>query len=428
MKNNIDYSLYFITDRDTLNPKYDFYKSIEEAILGGATVVQLREKELSTLEFYNCALKCKEICDKYEIPLIINDRIDIAIAVDASGVHMGQDDMPIEVVKKILGKEKIVGISASNLQEALEAEKSGADYLGIGAMYSTGTKKDANLTTFQELKKISENIEIPFVVIGGINKKTIPDFKGYDINGIAVVSAITGAENIRDASRDLKKIYYNTKSLDGIIFDLDGTLLDSIGMWDRLIDEFLENHGKKTTEDYRKQLWELSLEDAQTLTKKYYNLELSEEEIFKQWQEIGRKEYIENIKIKEGAKEILEKAKSFGKKLFVYTSLPKNCFQGCLEKNGIEKYFTQIYSVEDFNEKSKKAESLLEITEEHNLHPQKTLLIDDELNVSIEAKKVGMQFFLMKGDKYFPKENQLRYIDEIINGFDSEVLHEKAEV
>ena len=206
MKSNIDYTLYLVTDR-TLMSTERLETAVEQAILGGCTVVQLREKDCSTLDFYNTAVKIKEVTSHYNVPLIINDRIDIALAVDTDGVHVGQSDIPAKIARKLIGSDKILGVSAANLEEAIKAQKDGADYIGVGAMFSTLTKTDAKLTSIDELKEIRKHISIPIVVIGGINKNTIPKFHGINIDGIAVVSAIISQPNIKEASQELKRIF-----------------------------------------------------------------------------------------------------------------------------------------------------------------------------------------------------------------------------
>ncbi|OVE65034.1 thiamine phosphate synthase [Clostridium diolis] len=203
MKPKIDYSIYLVTDRDLMSTE-TLEEAVEKAIIGGCTLIQLREKDCSSLDFYNTAVRVKEITDKHNIPLIINDRVDIALAVDAAGVHVGQSDIPAAIVRKVIGNDKILGVSTGSVNEALEAEKNGADYLGVGAMYSTGTKKDADSTSMDELRKIRENVSIPIVVIGGINKDRVKDFKGIGIDGIAIVSAIIAKEDITTAAKQLK--------------------------------------------------------------------------------------------------------------------------------------------------------------------------------------------------------------------------------
>ncbi|MCI6190324.1 MAG: thiamine phosphate synthase [Clostridium sp.] len=203
--NNIDYSVYLVTDRDLLKGR-KLTEVIEEAILGGTSIVQLREKCASSLEFYEIAKEVKKITDKYNVPLIINDRIDIALAIDASGVHLGQSDIPCSIARKILPKGKIIGVSAHNLNEAEKALKDGADYLGCGAVFNTSTKKDVTTLSYEGLKEITDNINIPIVAIGGINENNIITLKGSGINGVAVVSSIIGKENVKGASEKLKEL------------------------------------------------------------------------------------------------------------------------------------------------------------------------------------------------------------------------------
>jgi thiamine-phosphate pyrophosphorylase len=198
-----DYALYLVTDQFDLTEE-QFLNTIEQAIIGGVSIVQLREKTNTTKNFYELAKKCKKITDKYDVPLIINDRIDVAQAVNASGVHLGQDDMPCKIARKILGPDKTIGISAHTYKEALKAQNDGADYLGVGAIEATDTKKDANIATPEELIKINEKIEIPTVAIGGVKKSNAHKIvKEYGFDGIAVVSAIMKSNNPRKESLKL---------------------------------------------------------------------------------------------------------------------------------------------------------------------------------------------------------------------------------
>lgn len=202
MKSKIDYSLYLVTDRDMLVDT-DIYTEVEAAIKGGVTLVQIREKSIGTLEFYNLAVKIKTITDRYNIPLIINDRLDIAQAIDAAGVHLGQDDMPASIARSILGDNKIIGVSTTTLEEAQKAEREGADYVGVGAMFPTTTKDDASAVTIKCLKEIKEGISIPVVAIGGISEKNVEQLLPAYIDGIAVVSAILGRESSKIAAEKL---------------------------------------------------------------------------------------------------------------------------------------------------------------------------------------------------------------------------------
>ncbi|ABS42158.1 thiamine phosphate synthase [Clostridium botulinum] len=199
----INYELYLITDRRFLKGR-QLKKVVEDAILGGVTIVQVREKDVSTREFYNVAKEVKEVTDYYKVPIIINDRLDIAQAIDASGVHLGQKDMHLNIAREILGKDKIIGISVGNVKEALEAQNNGADYLGIGTIFPTGSKKDVDaIIGIDGLSKIKDSISIPSVAIGGINKTNFKDVLKTGIEGISVISAILDEDDIKLAANNL---------------------------------------------------------------------------------------------------------------------------------------------------------------------------------------------------------------------------------
>ncbi len=179
--------------------------AVEQAILGGCTMVQLREKKISSKDFYNLAKEVKQVTDKHHIPLIINDRMDIALAVKAAGVHIGQRDIPVAAARKVIGKNMLLGVSASSLREAVRALKDGADYLGVGAMYPTQTKGDAEHVTKEELQAVRKAIPIPIVAIGGIDKEKAAKLMKLGIDGVAVVSAILAQPDIRKAAGELRK-------------------------------------------------------------------------------------------------------------------------------------------------------------------------------------------------------------------------------
>lgn len=202
----LDLSLYLVTDKRNKTDD-EFLEIIEEAIKGGTTVVQIREKEGETLDFYNLALKVKEITSKYNVPLIVNDRIDVALAIKSEGVHIGQTDMPADVARSLIGDEMILGVSASTVEEARKAEKDGADYIGTGAVFPTATKDDAPSITKDDLKEITGSINIPTVAIGGITLENANELAGTGIAGISVVSAIMNSKDPKIASENLLKIY-----------------------------------------------------------------------------------------------------------------------------------------------------------------------------------------------------------------------------
>ena len=203
---NIDYSLYLVTDRGLARGRSTL-EIVSAAVYGGATVVQLREKDCSTRDFIEQALTIKEFLKDRGVPLIINDRLDVAQAVKADGGHLGQTDMPLGVAKKILRDSMIIGISAESVQDAVEAEKGGADYLGVSPIYTTPTKTDtAPPLGLKGLRKIRKAVRLPLVGIGGLNTENAADVIRNGADGVAVVSAIVAADDPQTAADELKQI------------------------------------------------------------------------------------------------------------------------------------------------------------------------------------------------------------------------------
>ena len=202
--------LYLVTNRyqDSLE---SFLEKVETACRSGVTIVQLREKNLTTHQYYQLAKQVKEITDAYQVPLIIDDRLDVCLAVDAAGLHIGDDELPVSVARKVLGPEKILGVTAKTIKRALEAEKLGADYLGTGAIFPTTTKENAPITLISTLKTICKTVAIPVVAIGGLTSENIDQLMGTGIAGVAVVRDLMQAEDI-----EAKTQAFLTK-LDGII-------------------------------------------------------------------------------------------------------------------------------------------------------------------------------------------------------------------
>ena len=199
----LDTSLYFITDSTNYDEK-EFLFRVEEALKGGVTILQLREKEKSTREYIELADKVHAITKQYNVPLIIDDRVDVALAVDAEGIHVGASDMPVATARKLMGKNKIVGATAKTVSWAKEACEQGADYLGVGAIYPTTTKVKTVLTSTDTLRDICNAVPIPVNAIGGLNKDNIDILEGIAISGICVVSAIMKADNPKKATEELK--------------------------------------------------------------------------------------------------------------------------------------------------------------------------------------------------------------------------------
>ena len=199
----VDSSLYFITDSTKYNEEEFLYR-VEEALKGGVTLLQLREKEKSTREYIELAQKVHALTRRYNVPLIIDDRVDVALAVDAEGVHVGASDMPVSTARRLMGEDKIVGATAKTVPWATEAYEQGADYLGVGAIYPTTTKVKTVLTSVETLRDICNTVPIPVNAIGGLNINNIDVLKGIPIAGVCVVSAIMKADDPKKAAEELK--------------------------------------------------------------------------------------------------------------------------------------------------------------------------------------------------------------------------------
>ena len=200
-----DLLLYAVTDRSWLGEQ-TLYEQVEEALKGGATFVQLREKELDDDTFLAEAIEIQGLCKRYKVPFVINDNVEIARKMNADGVHVGQSDMEAGDVRALLGEDKILGVSAQTVEQAILAEQRGADYLGVGAVFHTGSKADADDVSHETLKAICQAVSIPVVAIGGIGKHNVLKLSGSGICGIAVISAIFAAEDITSATAELKAL------------------------------------------------------------------------------------------------------------------------------------------------------------------------------------------------------------------------------
>jgi thiamine-phosphate diphosphorylase len=202
---NVDVTLYAITDRGAIGQR-DFYEAIEAALKGGATILQLREKGLDEVSLTEEAKKVKNICSRYGVPLIINDNYKAAIAAGADGVHVGIEDAPVAEIRAKAGSGFIIGATAKTVEQAKAAQASGADYLGVGAVFPSPTKKNAIRITNEQLREIAASVDIPVTAIGGISKSNMTELKGCGADGAALVSAIFAAENIETECRELKKL------------------------------------------------------------------------------------------------------------------------------------------------------------------------------------------------------------------------------
>ena len=389
---NFDYTLYLVTDRQLMSCD-SLTEAVEQAILGGCTMIQLREKELSSLEFYNQAVAVKQVTDKYHIPLIINDRIDIAMAVQATGVHIGQHDLPAAAVRKVIGENMLLGVSASSIAEAIQAQQDGADYLGVGAMFPTGTKTDADSVSMEELQKIRAAVSLPIVVIGGINKGNAGRFKPMGIDGLAVVSAIIAQSDIKAAAAELKDLFCGKeKKMDfnAAIFDLDGTILDSMDVWEHIDIQFLKKRNLPVPENYVTEICARSFEEAAQYTIDLFGLQETVEGIIEEWNNMAVEEYSNHVGLLPYALDYLLCLKEHGIKLAVATGLPEKLYMPCLKNNSILELFDALCSTDEV-QRGKEYSDVFELAAKKlGVAPEHCIVFDDVLPAIKSAKAASM--------------------------------------
>lgn len=384
--------LYGITDRAWLNGR-SLKDDVEKAILGGATMIQLREKNLSIDEFVEEALEIKEVCKKYDVPFIINDSLEVFLKVDADGIHVGQNDLSADVVRRIIGPNKILGVSAENVGEALLAEKNGADYLGVGTIFSTTTKLDAITVSKEELARICYNVKIPVVAIGGITLDNIKELKNTMIQGVSVVSAIFKESDITLAARKLlnevNKLFFNPNLYKYFIVDYDGTLLNSLSMWDDIASRYVKSKGIEPDYNLDKIVkTQTNDETAVYLSKRYFN-DIDPKELILDINSFIEKEYL-NIKINKGAFEFLNSIKEKGK-VILFTATSKSLIEESLKINGIYDIFDSLYTSTDFNYSKTGGEGFLKIIENEGINKEDAIIVEDATHAICGAKRAGLK-------------------------------------
>ena len=391
-----DLLLYAVTDRSWLGEE-TLYEQVEKALKGGATFIQLREKELDEEHFLEEAIALKELCHKYHVPFVINDNVKIAKEMDADGVHVGQSDMEADDVRKILGEDKILGVSAQTVEQAVLAEKMGADYLGVGAVFSTSTKKDASAISKERVKAICEAVHIPVIAIGGITADNILTLKGSGICGIAVVSAIFAAKDIEDATGVLLEkttAMVNDKErhqsvIKGAIFDIDGTLLDSMPVWENAGARYLATLGIEARSDLKERLDALSLTEGALYMQKEYKLSVTTEEILEGVNQVVKDFYFKEAVLKPGVCDLIQKLKKNQVRLIIATATDAEMAKAALIRNGIWKDFDGMITCEEAGA-GKTSPTVFELAREHlQTKKEETWVFEDSLYAVKTASKAG---------------------------------------
>lgn len=391
-----DLLLYAVTDRSWLGEE-TLYEQVEKALKGGATFIQLREKELDEEHFLEEAIALKELCHKYHVPFVINDNVKIAKEMDADGVHVGQSDMEADDVRKILGEDKILGVSAQTVEQAVLAEKMGADYLGVGAVFSTSTKKDASAISKERVKAICEAVHIPVIAIGGITADNILTLKGSGICGIAVVSAIFAAKDIEDATGVLLEkttAMVNDKErhqseIKGAIFDIDGTLLDSMPVWENAGARYLATLGIKARSDLKERLDALSLPEGALYMQTEYKLSVTIEEILEGVNQVVKDFYFKEVVLKPGVCDLIQKLKKNQVRLMIATATDAEMAKAALVRNGVWKDFDGMITCEEAGA-GKTSPKVFELAREHlQTKKEETWVFEDSLYAVKTASKAG---------------------------------------
>ena len=402
--------LYAVTDRAWTGEK-TLLTQVEEALAGGVTCVQLREKDMPKEQFLEEAESIKRLCHKYGVPFIIDDDVELAVRCGADGVHVGQHDMEAGAVRRKIGDGMLLGVSVQTVEQAVEAEKKGADYLGVGAVFSTSTKTDAQEVSLDTLREICRAVSVPVCAIGGIHKGNMHLLQDTGIDGVALVSAIFSSPCIQKECRGLRALAERLKRK-GAIFDADGTLLDSMSVWDTLGEKYLRKKGIVPEKNIRETIKNMSLPQAAVYFQTAYGITDAEDKIIEDINGIAASFYINEVKLKEGVKTVLDKLKQKNVKMCVATATDKGLIEKALERNGIRDYFEAVLTCTDVGAGKdepvifRKAGQLLGTAKED------TIVIEDALYAVKTAKEDGFLVAAVYDPSAEKEEPEIREISD----------------
>ena len=427
--------LYAVTDRRWLKEGETLKECCRQAIDGGVTFLQLREKEMDDESFLKEAIDIKELCKEKNIPFVINDNVDVAIKCQADGVHVGQTDMSAGNVRDLIGPDMILGVSAQSVEQAIDAEKNGADYLGVGAVFKTGSKDDAETLSLDTLKEICQAVSIPVVAIGGITKDNIKELKGKGAYGIAVISAIFAEENIYSASvtlrKKLSKIYdwaetykpaYAFKGIKGAIFDIDGTILDTMPIWDQAGVRYLETLGIKADPSIGKKMFTMTISQAANYLIDNYNLDKDEETVIAGIKKAVADFYKYEANFKPEMKELLREFKEAGIKVVAATSTDRELFTPAMERLDFGKYFDKIYTCTEEGHSKGEPDIFRTALKFMGTKPENTWLFEDGLYSAKTAQKEGIKIAGCYDETSIHDWQKLKNISDVILTFEDEKL------
>lgn len=385
---------------------------LKAALSGGVTMIQFRDKrpDDTTEERARASLAVTRAAG---IPLVVNDDIHLAKKIGADGVHLGQDDGPIADAKELLGQGAIVGRTAHNLEEALEAEREGADYLGVGAVFATESKIVSSSISPKALEEIARIVSIPVYAIGGIDAENISVVNGRGLEGVAVIGAIANAEDPREAAKKLTSRFRKELDYEAAIVDLDGTILDSNGVWTRVDLDFLARRNLTPPEGYHKTLAGMGLHRGAGYIKELFGLPESPDEIIDELMREVETIYREEIELRDGVRDMLAYLHAQGIPMVVATMNADRLFRPCLERLGIDKYFCAMLSGEDVTHNKNHPEIYEKALEILGSDAEKTLLFEDILEALRTGNGVGLTTVAMHDPKNSEKPEELMQAADI---------------
>lgn len=413
------FRLYAVTDSRQLHGR-SLPQAVEEVIKGGATMIQLREKDAKDSRLLKLAGDVLSVTDRYAVPLIINDRPDIALQCGAAGVHIGQQDGSVRQIRRMIGEEKILGVSAHTKEEAVRAEQDGADYLGVGAVFPTSTKQNTVSLSPETLREICRAVKIPVVAIGGIRADNIGSLCGTGIDGAAVVSALFASENPKKAAEQLtaslnaagigEVFSLSSRSVSGAIFDVDGTILDSMEMWRTTGSRFLRKCGVTPPPDIDRLMFQITLEEGASLFGEKFGIEGTPEEIKARVLQMVRDDYRYRLSCKPGVVDVIRELYSAGIPLCVATATDRELILPAFERLGLLPFFREILTCSELGVSKRSPDIYLRAAERLGTPPEKTLVFEDVLHAVRSAASVGFPVVAIYDKNAEPEKETIRTI------------------
>lgn len=413
------FRLYAVTDSRQLHGR-SLPQAVEEVIKGGATMIQLREKDAKDSRLLKLAGDILSVTDQYAVPLIINDRPDIALQCGAAGVHIGQQDGSVRQIRRMIGEEKILGVSAHTKEEAVRAEQDGADYLGVGAVFPTSTKQNTVSLSPDILREICRAVKIPVVAIGGIRADNIGSLCGTGIDGAAVVSALFASENPKKAAEQLtaslnaagigEVFSLSSRSVSGAIFDVDGTILDSMEMWRTTGSRFLRKCGVTPPPDIDRLMFQITLEEGASLFGEKFGIEGTPEEIKARVLQMVRDDYRYRLNCKPGVVDVIRELYSAGIPLCVATATDRELILPAFERLGLLPFFREILTCSELGVSKRSPDIYLRAAERLGTPPEKTLVFEDVLHAVRSAASVGFPVVAIYDKNAEPEKETIRTI------------------